>query len=31
MTDGAQSITPQQLKAIMAACKRVAAAVDREM
>ena len=31
MTDGAQSITPQQFKDMIAACKRVAAAVDREM
>jgi 3-deoxy-7-phosphoheptulonate synthase len=31
MTDGAQSVTPQQLKTIITSCKRVAAAVDREM
>jgi 3-deoxy-7-phosphoheptulonate synthase len=31
MTDGAQSITPRQLQSILAGCKRVAAAVDREM
>jgi 3-deoxy-7-phosphoheptulonate synthase len=31
LTDGAQSITPQQFKDMMAAIKRVAAAVDREV
>jgi 3-deoxy-7-phosphoheptulonate synthase len=31
MTDGAQSVTPQQLKSIIAACKRVAHAVDRDL
>ncbi len=31
MTDGAQSITPRQLQQTIAACKRVALAVDREM
>lgn len=31
MTDGAQSITPQQFKDMMAAIKRIAAAVDREV
>jgi 3-deoxy-7-phosphoheptulonate synthase len=30
LTDGAQSITPQQFKDMMAAIKRIAAAVDRE-
>ncbi|MCS7033415.1 MAG: 3-deoxy-7-phosphoheptulonate synthase [Phycisphaerae bacterium] len=30
-TDGAQSITPQQFKEMMAAIRRVAAAVDREV
>jgi 3-deoxy-7-phosphoheptulonate synthase len=29
MTDGAQSITPDVLRAIIASCTRVAAAVDR--
>jgi 3-deoxy-7-phosphoheptulonate synthase len=31
MTDGAQSITPQQFVEMMAAIKRIAAAVDREI
>lgn len=31
LTDGAQSITPQQFKDMMAAIKRIAAAVDREV
>jgi 3-deoxy-7-phosphoheptulonate synthase len=31
LTDGAQSITPQQFKEMMAAVKRIAAAVDREV
>lgn len=31
MTDGAQSITPQQFKDMMAAIERIAAAVDREV
>jgi 3-deoxy-7-phosphoheptulonate synthase len=31
MTDGAQSITPQQFKDMMVAIKRIAAAVDREL
>ncbi len=30
MTDGAQSITPKQLEAVMSSIKRIAAAVDRE-
>jgi 3-deoxy-7-phosphoheptulonate synthase len=30
MTDGAQSITPQQFKEMMRAIKRIAVAVDRE-
>ena len=31
MTDGAQSITPQALKLLMASLKKIAAAVDREI
>jgi len=31
MTDGAQSMTPAMFKEMMAAIKRVAAAVDREV
>jgi 3-deoxy-7-phosphoheptulonate synthase len=31
LTDGAQSITPAQFKAMMAAIKRIALAVDREV
>ena len=31
LTDGAQSITPQQFKEMMASIKRIAAAVDREV
>ena len=31
LTDGAQSITPQQFKDMMASIKRIAAAVDREV
>jgi 3-deoxy-7-phosphoheptulonate synthase len=31
MTDGAQSITPEQFKQMMSAIKRIAAAVDREV
>jgi 3-deoxy-7-phosphoheptulonate synthase len=31
MTDGAQSITPQQFAAMMASIRRIAAAVDREV
>jgi 3-deoxy-7-phosphoheptulonate synthase len=31
MTDGAQSLTPAQFKDMIAACKRIALAVDREM
>lgn len=31
LTDGAQSITPKQFDALMKACRRIAAAVDREM
>ena len=31
LTDGAQSITPQQFKEMMASIRRIAAAVDREM
>jgi 3-deoxy-7-phosphoheptulonate synthase len=31
LTDGAQSITPQQFKEMMAAIRRIAAAVDREV
>jgi 3-deoxy-7-phosphoheptulonate synthase len=31
LTDGAQSITPQQFRDMMAAIKRIAAAVDREV
>lgn len=31
MTDGAQSITPQQFKTMMASVKKIAAAVDREV
>ena len=31
MTDGAQSLTPEQFAALVASCRRVAAAVDREV
>jgi 3-deoxy-7-phosphoheptulonate synthase len=31
MTDGAQSLNPEQFKDLVAACRRVAAAVDREI
>ena len=31
MTDGAQSITPQQFDEMMKSIKRIAAAVDREV
>jgi len=31
LTDGAQSITPQQFRDMMTAIRRIAAAVDREV
>jgi 3-deoxy-7-phosphoheptulonate synthase len=31
ITDGAQSLTPQQFREMLSACKRIALAVDREM
>jgi 3-deoxy-7-phosphoheptulonate synthase len=31
LTDGAQSMSPKQFKEMMAAIKRIAAAVDREV
>src|SRR6202012_2991909 len=31
LTDGAQSVTPEQFSKMMTACKRIATAVDREL